>query len=137
MKTVLEIVMVVVAVLLVLNIAFLCVVANAKRLPFLFERRAWKVWKECRDDEIVSFEDGGAVTMPDGEVWLCHTYRFASGKYYADVFYGGGQTQCAIYEAETNRCVFSDYWEPYAYKLVKRLEDWRDRFERFRNGGII
>ena len=82
-------------------------------IPMVVERKSWKVWKQCYNDEnfIKTFECEQGVR-----------YDWADTDYYAIVFKENNECKAAIFRKHVNEApVFCTYFEYHAKKLAKKL----------------
>lgn len=118
--------------ILVVIIAFgcICVIISFlflfyKYLPFVWNRKEWKIWKECLACDVVGYEDGGSVKFGENP-FREEYYWFDNEKYFAVVFTFNSEKKSAIFEnSGSYKCVFSSFYESYSNKLTLKLEEWK------------
>lgn len=94
-----------------------------ERMPYLFDKKQYKVWKECYNDDIVSSKE---ITYNQGDhIGIHKEYYFANGKYNAVVFYTDGKYNgCDIFENETLKSVFSCFWKKHSDLMAEKVKDY-------------
>lgn len=101
-------------VILVCLVTWLFLLMFMEYLPWLFDRKEYKVWKECYENDNFALERRGY----SGTVYW---YKSPDLPYTVYVFFDDEEPTACIFWQDTLRIVFSTFYKKHSRKLAKKL----------------
>lgn len=86
-------------------------------LPWLFDRKEYKVWKECCENE--NFKLCASAHNPEG--MLIHIYKSPDLPDYCAFVFFETQPTCAVFLDKTYHILFSSFYKKHSRKLAEKL----------------
>ena len=102
-------------------IAFFCIIAGilaaCMELPWLFDRKEYKVWKECYENENFKLY----ASVHDSEGMLIHMYKSPDLPNYCIFVFFKTRPTCAVFLDKTYHILFSSFYKKHSQKLTEKL----------------
>lgn len=104
-------------IVIVLGIIAGILAACMEYLPWLFDRKEYKVWKECYENENFKLY----ASAHNSEGMLIHIYKSPDLPNYRVFVFFETQPTCAVFLDKTYHILFSSFYKKHSRKLTEKL----------------